>query len=106
MGQLPFIALIGTALPFVVIRARRTGCRRWRARPRWRRSSARVTTARSAGAIALGANGRGRSARSARRCSCSGSAPHPSVFWLLAASLVLASLSVLIAGAGVKAEES
>jgi hypothetical protein len=31
---------------------------------------------------------------------------YPSVFWLLAASLVLASLSVLIAGAGVKGEES
>jgi uncharacterized membrane protein len=57
------------------------------------------------GAVALGANG----ARAIGPVGASllllGLGAYPKVFWVLAASLVLASLSVLIAGAGVKNEE-
>ena len=56
------------------------------------------------GAVALGANG----ARAIGPVGASllllGLGAYPSVFWALAASLVCASLAVLIAGAGVKGE--
>jgi hypothetical protein len=57
------------------------------------------------GAVALGANG----ARAIGPVDASlmllGLGSYSTVFWALAASLVVASLSVLIAGAGVKGEE-
>jgi len=106
MGQLPFITLIGTALPFVVIMGASNGMSTLSRAT----SLAQIFGARHygaiSGAIALGANG----ARAIGPVGASllllGLGAYPSVFWLLAASLVLASLSVLIAGAGVKGEES
>jgi hypothetical protein len=57
------------------------------------------------GAVALGANG----ARAVGPVGASllllGFGDYPSVFWVLAATLVLASLAVLIAGAGVSRGE-
>jgi len=105
MGQLPFITLIGTALPFVVIMGASNGMSTLSRAT----SLAQIFGARHygaiSGAIALGANG----ARAIGPVGASllllGLGAYPSVFWLLAASLVLASLSVLIAGAGVKATE-
>jgi len=105
MGQLPFITLIGTALPFVVIMGASNGMSTLSRAT----SLAQIFGARHygaiSGAIALGANG----ARAIGPVGASllllGLGGYPSVFWLLAASLVLASLSVLIAGAGVKATE-
>ena len=57
------------------------------------------------GAVALGANG----ARAIGPVGTSllwvGLDSYPTVFWMIAASLVLAALAVLIAGAGVKSGE-
>lgn len=106
MGQLPFIAMIGTALPFIVIMGASNGMSTLSRAT----SLAQIFGARHygaiSGAIALGANG----ARAIGPVGASllllGLGAYPSVFWVLAASLVLASLAVLIAGAGVKGEES
>ena len=105
LGQLPLITLIGTALPFVVIMGASNGMSTLSRAT----SLAQIFGARHygaiSGAIALGANG----ARAIGPVGASllllGLGAYPAVFWLLAASLVLASLSVLIAGAGVKATE-
>jgi MFS family permease len=106
MGQLPFITMIGTALPFIVIMGASNGMSTLSRAT----SLAQIFGARHygaiSGAIALGANG----ARAIGPVGASllllGLGGYPSVFWALAASLVLASLSVLIAGAGVDVEES
>ena len=106
MGQLPFITMIGTALPFIVIMGASNGMSTLSRAT----SLARIFGPRHygaiSGAIALGANG----ARAIGPVGASllllGLGGYPSVFWALAASLVLASLSVLIAGAGVDVEES
>ncbi len=106
MGQLPFIAMIGTALPFIVIMGASNGMSTLSRAT----SLAQIFGARHygaiSGAIALGANG----ARAIGPVGASllllGLGAYPSVFWVLAASLVLASLAVLIAGAGVKGGES
>jgi MFS transporter len=100
--QLPFIALIGTALPFIVIMGASNGMSTLSRAT----SLAKIFGARHygaiSGAVALGANG----ARAIGPVGASllllGLGAYPSVFWVLAASLVLASLAVLIAGAGVK----
>ena len=106
MGQLPFITMIGTALPFIVIMGASNGMSTLSRAT----SLAQIFGARHygaiSGAVALGANG----ARAIGPVGASllllGLGGYPSVFWALAASLVLASLSVLIAGAGVDVEES
>jgi hypothetical protein len=58
-----------------------------------------------AGAVALGANG----ARAIGPVGASllwvGLGSYPAVFWVLAASLVMAAVALLIAGAGVKSGE-
>ena len=105
MGQLPLITLIGTALPFIIVMGASNGMSTLSRAT----SLAQIFGARHygaiSGAVALGANG----ARAIGPVGASllllGLGAYPSVFWLLAGSLVLASLSVLIAGAGVKAEE-
>ncbi|PYM23792.1 MAG: MFS transporter [Candidatus Rokuibacteriota bacterium] len=105
LAYLPFIALVGTALPLVVLLGASNGMSTLSRAT----SLARIFGARHygaiSGAVALGAN----SARAIGPVGASllllGLGAYPSVFWALAASLVVASLSVLIAGAGVKVEE-
>jgi hypothetical protein len=105
VGQLPLIALIGTTLPFIVIMGGSNGMSTLSRAT----SLAQIFGARHygaiSGAVALGANG-------ARAIGPVGASlllvalgAYPAVFWVLALSLVLASLSVLIAGAGVEREE-
>jgi hypothetical protein len=105
LGQLPFIAQIGTTLPFIVVMGASNGMSTLSRAT----SLAQIFGARHygaiSGAVALGANG-------ARAIGPVGASllllalgTYPAVFWALAASLVLASLSVLIAGGGVKAAE-
>jgi len=106
MGQLPFITLIGTALPFIVVMGASNGMSTLSRAT----SLAQIFGARHygaiSGAVALGANG----ARAIGPVGVSllllGLGAYPRVFWVLAASLVLASLSVLIAGAGVKSAQT
>ena len=105
LGQLPLITLIGTALPFIVIMGASNGMSTLSRAT----SLAQIFGARHygaiSGAVALGANG----ARAIGPVGASllllGLGAYPSVFWVLAASLVMASLAVLIAGAGVKGEQ-
>jgi MFS family permease len=105
MGQLPLIAPIGTALPFIVVMGASNGMSTLSRAT----SLARIFGPRHygsiSGAVALGANG----ARAVGPVGASllllGLGSYPSVFWTLAGSLVLASLSVLVAGAGVKPDE-
>jgi MFS family permease len=100
--QLPFIALIRTTLPFIVIMGASNGMSTLSRAT----SLARIFGARHygaiSGAVALGANG----ARALGPVGASllllGLGAYPSVFWVLATSLVLASLAVLLAGGGVK----
>jgi Major Facilitator Superfamily len=102
IGQLPFIAPIGTALPFIVLMGASNGMSTLSRAT----SLAQIFGARHygaiSGAVALGANG----ARAIGPVGASllllGLGTYPAVFWVLTASLVLASLSVLIAGAGVR----
>jgi MFS family permease len=105
LSYLPFVALVGTALPFIFVMGASNGMSTLSRAT----SLAQIFGARHygaiSGAVALGANG----ARAIGPVGASllllGLGAYPSVFWVLAASLVVASLSVLIAGAGVKAEE-
>jgi hypothetical protein len=102
--QLPVIALIGSALSLVVIMGASNGMSTLSRAT----SLARIFGVRHygaiSGAVALGANG----ARAIGPVGASllllGLGGYPSVFWVLAASLMVASLAVLIAGAGVKDE--
>ena len=105
LAQLPLISVIGTALPFIVVMGASNGMSTLSRAT----SLAQIFGARHygaiSGAVALGANG-------ARAIGPVGASllllalgDYPSVFWAFAASLVLASLAVLIAGAGVKAAE-
>jgi hypothetical protein len=104
LGQLPLVAQIGTALPFLIVMGASNGMSTLSRAT----SLAQIFGARHygaiSGAVALGANG----ARAIGPVGASllllGLGTYPAVFWALAASLVLASLAVLIAGAGVKAE--
>jgi uncharacterized membrane protein len=105
LAQLPFIALLGTALPFILVMGGANGMSTLSRAT----SLAQIFGARNygaiSGAVALGANG-------ARAIGPVGASllllalgSYTPVFWVLSASLVLASLSVLIAGAGVRGEE-
>jgi hypothetical protein len=102
MGQLPLITLIGTTLPFIVVMGASNGMSTLSRAT----SLAQIFGARHygaiSGAVALGANG----ARAIGPVGASlllvGLGAYPAVFWTMAASLVLASLAVLIAGAGVE----
>jgi MFS family permease len=105
LAQLPFITLIGTALPFVVVMGASNGMSTLSRAT----SLAQIFGPRHygaiSGAVALGANG----ARAVGPVGASllllGLGAYPAVFWALAGSLVLASLSVLVAGAGVTTDE-
>ena len=105
IGQLPLLGLIGTLIPFIVLQGAANGM----ATLARATSLAEIFGTRHygaiAGAVALGANG-------ARAIGPVGASllwvalgSYPSVFWLLAAALVLAALAMLIAGAGVKSGE-
>lgn len=105
LGQLPLIALVGTALPFIIVMGASNGMSTLSRAT----SLAQIFGPRHygaiSGAVALGAN----SARAIGPVGASllllGLGSYPSVFWVLTASLVVASLAVLIAGAGVKPAE-
>jgi predicted MFS family arabinose efflux permease len=105
LAELPLIGRLG-ALPFIVVMGASNGMSTLSRAT----SLAQIFGARHygaiSGAVALGANG----ARAVGPVGASlllvGLGAYSSVFWLLAASLVVASLSVLIAGAGVKTGES
>jgi MFS family permease len=98
LGQLPLLALIGTLLPFILLQGAANGMA----------TLARATSLAEffgsrhygaiAGAVALGANG----ARAIGPVGASllwvGLGSYPAVFWLLAASLVVAAAAMLIAG--------
>jgi MFS family permease len=104
LAQLPLISAIGTAIPFILVMGGSNGMSTLSRAT----SLAQIFGARHygaiSGAVALGANG----ARAVGPVGASllllSLGDYPSVFWVLAATLVLASLAVLIAGAGVKSE--
>jgi hypothetical protein len=97
IGQLPLLAQIGTRLLFILVQGR--GQRHGGAGPR--QSLAEIFGARHygaiAGAVALGANGAGAIGPVGASLLWVGLGSCPAVFWVLAASLVLAALAVLIA---------
>jgi MFS transporter len=105
IGQLPFIGAIGTTLPFIVMLGASNGMSTLSRAT----SLAQIFGARHygaiSGAVALGANG----ARAVGPVGASllllGLGAYPAVFWTLTASLVVASLSVLVAGAGVDVDD-
>jgi hypothetical protein len=105
IGQLPFIGAIGTTLPFIIMLGASNGMSTLSRAT----SLAQIFGARHygaiSGAVALGANG----ARAVGPVGASllllGLGAYPSVFWALTASLVVASLSVLVAGAGVEVDD-
>ena len=102
LAQLPLISQIGTAIPFILVMGASNGMSTLSRAT----SLAQIFGARHygaiSGAIALGANG----ARAIAPVSASllllALGGYPPVFWVLSATLVLASLAVLIAGAGVR----
>jgi hypothetical protein len=104
LGQLPFVGLIGTTVPFIAIMGASNGMSTLSRAT----SLAQIFGARHygaiSGAVALGANG----ARAIGPVGASlllvGLGAYPAVFWTMTVALVLASLAVLIAGAGVEAE--
>ena len=105
LAQLPLISAIGTAIPFILVMGGSNGMSTLSRAT----SLAQIFGARHygaiSGAVALGANG----ARAVGPVGASllllAFGDYPSVFWVLTATLVLASLAVLIAGAGVKAAD-
>lgn len=100
LAQLPLISAIGTAIPFILVMGASNGMSTLSRAT----SLAQIFGARHygaiSGAVALGANG----ARAVGPVGASllllALGDYPSVFWVLAATLVVASLAVLIAGAG------
>lgn len=105
LAQLPLITLIGTALPFVVIMGASNGMSTL-ARAT---SLAQIYGARHygaiSGAVALGANGARAVAPVGASLLLLGLGGYPSVFWALAASLLVASLAVAVAGGGVDTDD-
>ena len=105
IGQLPLLGLIGTLLPFILLQGAANGM----ATLARATSLAEIFGARHygaiAGAVALAGNG----ARAIGPVGASllwvGLGSYPAVFWVLAASLVLAALGVLIAGVRVTSRE-
>jgi MFS family permease len=105
IAQLPLLAVIGTLIPFVLLQGAANGM----ATLARATSLAEFFGARHygaiAGAIALGANG----ARAIGPVGASllwvGLGSYPSVFWLLAVSLVMAAATVLISGHQAKSGE-
>ncbi len=99
IGQLPLLSVIGTLLPFILLQGAANGM----ATLARATSIAEVFGARHygaiAGAVALGTNG----ARAIGPVGASllwvGLGSYPSVFWLLAVSLVLAAAALLASGA-------
>jgi MFS family permease len=103
LAQLPLLGRLGTLVPFVVVQGAANGM----ATLARATSLAEIFGARHygaiAGAVALGANG----ARAVGPVGASllwvGLGSYPSVFWVLAGSLVVAALAMLLAGARAKA---
>jgi MFS family permease len=105
LAQLPLLGRLGTLVPFVVLQGSANGM----ATLARATSLAEIFGARHygtiAGAVALGANG----ARAVGPVGASllwvGLGSYPAVFWALAASLVVAALAMLLAGAGGRTTE-
>jgi MFS transporter len=101
LAQLPLISAIGTTLPFVVAMGAANGMSTLSRAT----SLAQIFGARHygaiSGAVALGANGARAIAPVGASLLLLGLGGYPAVFWLMAGSMVLVSLAVLIAGAGV-----
>jgi MFS family permease len=105
LGLIPLIVLMGTAVPFIIVMGASNGMSTLSRAT----SLARIFGPRHygaiAGAVALGANG----ARAVGPVGASllllGLGEYPAVFWSLAAAMVVVSLAVLAAGAGVDTEK-
>jgi MFS family permease len=105
LGLIPLIVLMRTAVPFAIIMGASNGM----ATLARATSLARIFGPRHygaiGGAVALGANG----ARAVGPVGASllllALGAYPAVFWALAVALLIVSLAVLIAGAGVNTEE-
>ena len=103
--QLPFLGLIGTLLPFILLQGAANGM----ATLARATSIAELFGARHygaiAGAVALGANG----ARAVGPVGASllwvGLGSYPAVFWALAASLVMAAVALLMVGTWASRDE-
>jgi MFS family permease len=104
LAQLPLITQIGTAFPFIIVMGASNGMSTLSRAT----SLAQIFGARHygaiSGAVALGANGARAIGPVGASLMLVGLGAYPSVFWLLAASLVLASLAVLVAGQGITNE--
>jgi MFS family permease len=102
LAQLPVLARIGSAIPFVLVMGASNGMSTITRAT----SLAQIFGARNYGSIsgivALGANGARAIGPVGASLLLNGLGGYPSVFSALAASLVLASLSVLLAGADVE----
>ena len=105
LAQLPLVSVIGTALPFVVIMGASNGMSTLSRAT----SLAQIFGARHygaiSGAVALGANGARAVAPVGASLLLLGLGGYPSVFWALAASLVVATLAVVVAGGGVETSD-
>jgi MFS family permease len=105
LGMIPLIVLMRTAVPFAIIMGASNGM----ATLARATSLARIFGPRHygaiGGAVALGANG----ARAVGPVGASllllALGAYPAVFWTLAVALLIVSLAVLVAGAGVNTEE-
>jgi MFS family permease len=106
LAQLPLITVIGTVLPFIVVMGASNGMSTLSRAT----SLAQIFGARHygaiSGAVALGANGARAIAPVAASLLLLGLGGYPQVFWAMGASLVLASLAVLVAGGGVEDGEA
>jgi len=105
IGQLPLLGLTGTLLPFILLPGR--GQRHGDARPRHvTRGDLRRAALRSDRGRRRPRRQRRAGDRAGRRhAPVGGSRFLPRRFWVLAASLVMAAVALLIAGAGVKSGE-
>jgi len=104
LGQIPLIALMGTAVPFIIVMGASNGMSTLSRAT----SLARIFGPRHygaiGGAVAVGANGARAIAPVGASLLLLALGAYPAVFWGLAAAMVVVSLGVLLAGAGVKAD--
>ena len=104
LGQLPFVGLIGTTVPFIAIMGASNGMSTLSRAT----SLAQIFGARHygaiSGAVAQGAHGARAIGPGGASLLLVGRGAYPAVFWTMTVALVLASLAVLIAGASFEAE--
>jgi MFS family permease len=99
IAQLPLLGLIGTLLPFILLQGAANGM----ATLARATSLAEIFGSRHygaiAGAVAIGANGARAIGPVGASLLLAGLGAYPAVFWVLAASLVVAGAALLLAGA-------